>query len=80
MWFLCLSEEPVTFALYIINTLVFITEVESVYCAVRTESLHKTDTIRHQGVIHSNFTRTISCDSLLDVISDSARSADKEFP
>jgi hypothetical protein len=25
---------------------VFITEVESVYCAVRTESLYKTDTLR----------------------------------
>jgi len=28
------------FALYIINTLVFVTEVESVYCAVCTESLY----------------------------------------
>jgi len=30
-------------ALYDINRLVFITEVESVYCAVRTESLYKRD-------------------------------------
>ena len=42
MCFVCLSEETVTFALYIINRLVFITEVESVYCAVQTESLHNT--------------------------------------
>jgi hypothetical protein len=33
------------FALLNINSLVFITEVESVYSAVRTESLYKTDTL-----------------------------------
>ena len=32
-----------SFAFYIINRLVFITELESIYCAVRTESLYKTD-------------------------------------
>jgi len=37
-------RKTVTFALYIINRLVFITEVESVYCAARTESLHNTGT------------------------------------
>jgi len=42
MCFVCLSEETVTFALYIINRLVFITEVESAYCVVHTESLHNT--------------------------------------
>jgi hypothetical protein len=31
-------------ALYNSNRVVCITEVESVYCAVRTESLYKTDT------------------------------------
>jgi hypothetical protein len=47
--FLCfvwLSEETVTFALYIIIRLVCITEAESVHCAVRPESLYKTDTFR----------------------------------
>jgi hypothetical protein len=39
-------SEQILFALYVINSLVFITEVESVYCAVRTESLYKTDTFR----------------------------------
>jgi hypothetical protein len=34
------------FALYIINRLVYITEVESVYSAVRTESLYKADRSR----------------------------------
>jgi hypothetical protein len=34
------------FALYIVKSLVFITEVESVYNAVRTEYLYKTDTSR----------------------------------
>jgi len=44
MFFVWLSEQTVTFALYIIRRLVFITEVESVYSAVRTESLYNTDT------------------------------------
>ena len=41
-----ISEQTATFALYCIDWLVFITVVESVYSAVRTESLHNTDTIR----------------------------------
>jgi hypothetical protein len=43
--FVRLSEQTATFTLYtyIINRLLFITEVESVYCAVRTESLYWTD-------------------------------------
>jgi hypothetical protein len=32
--------------MYVTNTMVFITEVESVYSAVRTESLYKTDKSR----------------------------------
>jgi len=44
--FVWLSEATVPYALYIINRLVFITEAESVYCAVRTESLYRTDTFR----------------------------------
>ena len=32
-----LSEQTVTYVLYIINSWVFITEVESVYCAVRAD-------------------------------------------
>jgi hypothetical protein len=41
-----LSVQTVTFSLYIIKTLVFITEMESVYSAVRTESLYNTDMSR----------------------------------
>jgi hypothetical protein len=47
--FMCLvrlSEQTVTFSLYIVNKFINITEVESVYCAVRTESLYNTDTSR----------------------------------
>ena len=47
--FICsvrISEQTATLALYCINWLVFITELESVYCAVRIESLYNTDTIR----------------------------------
>jgi hypothetical protein len=39
--FVRISEQTATFALYIINWLDFITVVESVYCAVRTDSLNK---------------------------------------
>ena len=46
MCFVRISEQTATFALYCINWLVFMTVVESVYCAVRTESLYNTDTIR----------------------------------
>jgi hypothetical protein len=46
MCFVRISEQTATFALYNIKRLVFITEVESVYSAVRTESLYKIDTLR----------------------------------
>ena len=51
--YMCLvrfSEQTETFALYFIKWLVFVTELESVYCAVRIESLYNTDTIRLQRV------------------------------
>jgi hypothetical protein len=41
--FVWIPEQTATFTLYIINRLVFITEVESVYSAVQAESLYKTD-------------------------------------
>ena len=44
MCFVRIAQQTATFALYIIKWLVFITMVESVYCAVRTESLHTTET------------------------------------
>jgi len=44
MCFVWLSEQRVTFALYIIRRLVSVTEVESVYSAVRTGSLYNMDT------------------------------------
>jgi hypothetical protein len=37
------SDQTATFALYSIKRLVFITEEDSVYSAVRTESLYKAD-------------------------------------
>jgi hypothetical protein len=43
MYFVHISEQTATFAVNISNLFVFITEVESVYCAVRTESLYKAD-------------------------------------
>jgi hypothetical protein len=38
MWFVWTSEQTANFALHNIKSLVFITEVESAYCAVRRES------------------------------------------
>ena len=46
MCFVRISEQTATFALYCIDWLVFITVVESVYSALRIESLYNTDTIR----------------------------------
>jgi hypothetical protein len=43
---LCVLRQTATFALHNINILVFIAEVQSVYSAVRTESLYSTDTVR----------------------------------
>jgi hypothetical protein len=43
MCFVWLSEQTVISALYSINRLGFITEVESVYSAVRTDCLYKAD-------------------------------------
>jgi hypothetical protein len=42
--FVWITEQTGTFALYVINRLDYITEMESVYSAVRTESLYNTDT------------------------------------
>ena len=38
-----ISEQTATFALFVIKSLVFITVMESVYSAVRTDSLYKVD-------------------------------------
>jgi len=43
--FVRISEQTATFAVYVINWLVFITVVENVYSAVRTDSLYKADYI-----------------------------------
>jgi hypothetical protein len=43
MYFVWLSEKTAIISLYNINWLVFTTEAESVYCAVRTGFLNQTD-------------------------------------
>ena len=50
MCFVWIWEQTAIISLYSINWLVFITETECVYCAVRSESLHKTDMFRLQRV------------------------------
>ena len=49
MCFVLISEETVTFSLYCINWLVFITEVENVYCVVCIESLYNTYDLSLKG-------------------------------
>ena len=44
MCFVWISEQTAIIPLYNINLSVFITEAESVYCAVRTGSSNQTDT------------------------------------
>ena len=44
MCFVWIWEQTVTLSLYSINWLVFITDAENVYCAVRTGSSNQTDT------------------------------------
>jgi hypothetical protein len=46
MYFVRISEQTATFALYILNWMVFVTAMESVYCAEHSESLYKTDMLR----------------------------------
>jgi hypothetical protein len=46
MCFVRISEQTAMFALKNIKKLVFITEVDSVYSALRAETLYKTDTLR----------------------------------
>jgi hypothetical protein len=53
------------FALYSINSLVIITEVESVYSAVRTDSLYNTDTFRLYRVCRPSFKSFSDLDNYL---------------
>jgi hypothetical protein len=55
VYFVWISEQTANFALQNMKRLVFITEMESVYSAVQTESLNNTDTIRLQKVNAGNF-------------------------
>jgi hypothetical protein len=68
-----LSEQTATFALYNINSLVFIIELEGVCSAVRNESLYITDTVSSNKTQYTTLfsslrvTRTNDC-ILLDLI------------
>ena len=60
--FVRISEQTATFALYIIDWLVFVTVVESVYCAVRIDSLHKADYVSSlKGLTFKNSTWHLIC-------------------
>jgi hypothetical protein len=59
--FVRVSEQTATFALYIIDWLVFITMVESVYCAVQTDSLYKADYVSSLKVQCSIMPLDVGC-------------------
>jgi len=46
MRFVWISEQTAIISLYNINWLVFISDTQCVYCAVRTGSLYNADTLR----------------------------------
>ena len=50
MCFAWIPEQTTTFAFCDTYTLIFMTEVESVHCAVRTDTLYKTDKIKGEGI------------------------------
>jgi len=56
--FLWISEQTAIISLYIINLKDFITEAESVYCAVRTGSLNATDPVLKWVNISRNVRRS----------------------
>jgi hypothetical protein len=60
MRFAWISEQAAIISLYRINLSVFITEAESVYCAVRTGSLTETDIFAREGSSSSIGTTTLS--------------------
>jgi hypothetical protein len=60
----CISEQTGTFASYNVKKLVFITKVDSVYSAVRSESLHKIDGLplsRANGQFRSTHAQSQPC-------------------
>jgi hypothetical protein len=53
MYFVWIKEQTAILSLHSINLPVFITEAESVYCAVRTGSLNQTNTFFfHRFTVH----------------------------
>jgi hypothetical protein len=62
MYFMWVSEQTAAFALHDIKRLVFKTDVESVYSAVRTESLYKTGMLPLERVNFTlYFAHTLPC-------------------
>ena len=57
-------ETNVTFVLYIINGLIFITDAESVYCVVRTDSEYKRDGVWSLITVVESVYNAVRTDSL----------------
>jgi hypothetical protein len=67
MEFVCdllILEQTANFALVNIERLVFITEVESVYCVVRTESLYNRDKFR-PSLVSITYSRTSNFETMI---------------
>jgi hypothetical protein len=79
MCFVRISEQTATFALLNINRLVFITEVKSVYSAVRTECLYKTDTLRLKRLIRDVNKISLLFSTFFDLERIGTKDAHKNF-
>ena len=62
MCFVCIWEETAIISLYNFNWLIFVTEKECVYCAVRTECLHVLMKFRLRELMFQRY--SLSADSV----------------
>jgi hypothetical protein len=62
--FVWISEQTASFAVHSMERLGYVTEAESVYCTVRTESLYNTDTFRLQ-MVNSEFCVILCSNSIV---------------
>jgi hypothetical protein len=71
MCFVWISEQTAIISLYSINWLVFITETECVYCAVRTESLYTIHVSDGSNIATSKSVRATQWNTLWNCIETS---------
>ena len=78
-----ISEQTATFPSYIINRLAFITVVESVYCAVQTDSLYKADyvsSLKVQSLCLSHYPAVLQANSTVTIGTENTPQARRSCP